>query len=85
MIIIVTQELIQLFVSFTSVNCRDNKLAYQICYLDAETISGSGELYKIQASLTNKSSQIKKKILAFSNFFPQKKLLELFLSKFPIV
>lgn len=60
MILVVTQELIQLFVSFTSVNCRDNKLAYQICYLDAETISGSGELYRIQAALTNKSSQIKR-------------------------
>ena len=59
MIIVVTQELIQLFVSFTSVNWRDNKLAHQICYLNGETISGSGELYKIQASLANRVRKLK--------------------------
>lgn len=43
-------ELVQLFVSFIFVNCRDNKLACQVCFLNGGILSGSGELYKIQPS-----------------------------------
>lgn len=51
MIIVVTQ-LIQLYVSFTSVNYRGNKFVHPICFLNGDTISDS-ELRKIQPSLTN--------------------------------
>ena len=52
-------ELIQLFVSFISVNYRDNKLACQICFLKGGILSGLGELYKIWPSLTTKVCKLK--------------------------
>lgn len=52
-------ESIQLFISFISVNCRDNKLAYQICFLNGGILSGSGELYKIWPSLTTRVCKLK--------------------------
>ena len=52
-------ELIQLFVSFILVNCRDNKLACQVCFLNGGILSGSGELYKIQPSLTTRDCKLK--------------------------